>query len=450
MRHRLAGLAVCFAAVACLAPIAVGEESEEPESTEEFRNPLEGVLEETVEGYLSEHRLVGGPTDVETDLDTAFPKTDAEFPGLIPRSWFKFKEDLYEKHGIKLAVSYQALFQKASDVLTPGLGTDTAAGGWFLFEVKWEAINRGEDYEGSLVFDIDYRHTLGGNANPALFGTFAVGSLWPTDIAFFEWDPTFAIFYWDQWFKKDVFNLRVGKQLAANTYDFFRFKDARVSFSATPFSAHTSIPAPAFGQAVFFKWWPVEESFLYVVGTLNDMNGDPTRVGFDTFFEKHQFFYGVEIGYFWKRGLGDFDHVHLDIFYADEKDTQLPILPNKAGGGFKLLGSKQWDRLVGFGSYTYNTAEGGGLGTTFGRHTLTAGVATLKPWGIRGEVGLGLAWMHPLDNTLRDQYGGELYWRILLTPDLWLTPGFQFIWDPSSNPAEDFVSIAQIKFRLFF
>ena len=102
-----------------MAPIAVGEESEEPESTEEFRNPLEGVLEETVEGYLSEHRLVGGPTDVETDLDTAFPKTDAVFPGLIPRSWFKFKEDLYEKHGIKLAVSYQALFQKASDVLTP-------------------------------------------------------------------------------------------------------------------------------------------------------------------------------------------------------------------------------------------------------------------------------------------------------------------------------------------
>ena len=58
--------------------------------------------------------------------------------------------------------------------------------------------------------------------------------------------------------------------------------------------------------------------------------------------------------------------------------------------------------------------------------------------------------MHAVDNQLRDQYGGELYWKILFTPDFWLTPGVQFIWDPSLNPDEDFVAIAQIKFRLFF
>jgi len=106
------------------------------------------------------------------------------------------------------------------------------------------------------------------------------------------------------------------------------------------------------------------------------------------------------------------------------------------------------ERNLGFASYTYNTAEGGGLGATFARHTVTAGGARLKPLGVRGEVGLGTAWMSPLDDTLSDQYGGEVYWKILLSPDLWVTPGFQFIFDPAFDPQEDFVGIAQLKLRL--
>jgi carbohydrate-selective porin OprB len=115
-----------------------------------------------------------------------------------------------------------------------------------------------------------------------------------------------------------------------------------------------------------------------------------------------------------------------------------------------VLGSKQWGRLVGFGSYTYNTAEGGGFGATFGRHTATAGVGFLKPAGVRGEIGFGAIWMHPLNGELRDQYGAEIYWKLLFTPSLWVTPGVQFIVDPSLNPGTDFVTIGHIKFRLFF
>jgi carbohydrate-selective porin OprB len=57
--------------------------------------------------------------------------------------------------------------------------------------------------------------------------------------------------------------------------------------------------------------------------------------------------------------------------------------------------------------------------------------------------------MAPINSSLRNQYGGELYWKLLLTPDLWITPGLQFIVDPSLNPQEDFVAIAQLKLRLF-
>ena len=53
------------------------------------------------------------------------------------------------------------------------------------------------------------------------------------------------------------------------------------------------------------------------------------------------------------------------------------------------------------------------------------------------------------DGPVRNQYGLEAYWRILLSPHIWITPGVQLIWDPSFNPMTDFLAIPQIKFRLF-
>jgi len=422
------------------------------------QDPQEEQEEQRIGGYPIERgRLVGGPTDVATDLMLSFPTRDSIFPSLFPSQWFSFKEDLYDKIGVKLSASYQSLYQNGSDDLGL-LDADYAWGGWLLFEAKWNAVRTGEDYEGGLTATIDWRHAIGGGAVPSVYGPFGVGSLWLTDIGFDEWDPALPVFYWEQWLKKDVFVLRVGKQLASQTYDFFRFKDSRTSFTATPFTLHNSIPTPGFGQAISFEWWPRKNSELYVQGTVNDMNGAVDDFGLDTFWQDRQYFYGLEIGYFWKRNFpADFDHVHLDVFYADERaEPTVPGFPNKAGGGFKVLGSKQRRRLVGFGSYTFNTAEGGGFSVTFARHTVTAGLAVLKPAGIRGEVGVGISWMGALEDVslptgdLRDQTGGEVYWKLLLTPDFWITPGLQFIWNPAFNQGTDFVAVPQLKFRLFF
>ena len=404
-------------------------------------------------GYPPEPRQAGTPTGVDQDLRDSFPQQDSVIPQLMPQHLPDFKKMLNEKYGLKLGLNYQTLAQYASDTLT---GNDTALGGWLQLESKWTPLRRGKDYEGSLVVVGDGRWTLGDNSNPGFFGQVDVGSVYGTNLEFFLWDFSAVNLYWEQWLDKDRFVMRLGKQIAGQTYDFFRFKDARTSFTADPFALHASIPAPGPGQGGSFEWWPREGSEFYVVGTLNDMNGSAERMGFDTFFEKRQFFYGAEVGYFWRRSPGDFDHVHFDLFYADEKDTQAPGLPNEAGWGFKLLGSKQWGRIVGFGSYTYNTAEGGGIAATLGRHTVTAGGAFLKPLGIRGELGLGFVWMDPVSDPLlgtpnpRDQYGLETYWKILLTPDLWVTPGVHFIVNPSRNFSTDFVAIPQIKFRLFF
>ena len=206
------------------------------------------------------------------------------------------------------------------------------------------------------------------------------------------------------------------------------------------------------------KWWPIEDSEVYITGVLNDANGNPDdgTLGMDwDSFTKGEYFYALEIGNIWRRDNGEFNRLFLDIFYNDERSTRDPALPNKAGGGFKLMGSMQQGRWVEFASYTYNTAEGGGTSITLGRQTVTAGAAYLDPFGIQGEVGTGLILFEPLRDLvpgmeLRNQTGFEAYWKVLLTPNLWITPGFQYLWNPSLNPTADRVFIPHIKFRVAY
>jgi hypothetical protein len=164
----------------------------------------------------------------------------------------------------------------------------------------------------------------------------------------------------------------------------------------------------------------------------------------------------TEIGYRWRRPNSEFDHLHLDLFYADKRSTRSPdIAPNKAGGGFRVYGEKQLGKLVGIGGYTYNTANGGGISTTFSQQALTAGAAYLNPLNVRGEIGAGFIWSRPFNNILpgsgqRDQQGFETYWRLLLTPNMTVTPGIQFIFNPSFNPTVDHMTVPSIKFRVVF
>ncbi|MGD8887020.1 MAG: hypothetical protein PVF53_01305 [Desulfobacterales bacterium] len=74
----------------------------------DVEEPSEGNFEGT-KGYGDEGRRIGTPTDVERDLDFSFPKRDYVLPRILPRKWFQWKEDLYEKYGVKLGISYQSL-----------------------------------------------------------------------------------------------------------------------------------------------------------------------------------------------------------------------------------------------------------------------------------------------------------------------------------------------------
>jgi hypothetical protein len=414
-------------------------------------------------------QVLPNPTDPNKDPDQGEPEADPPprrqepprvlFPEFRP-PWSAGLADLrkraLEDYGLTFGASYQQLFQQAS-VTAPGALYNTALGGWAAASVTWAAIDRGGSYEGTLVLRGAWRDSIGNNAVPAQFGVRDLGSIW-SNYEFTSWDGHFRVedLFWEQKLG-DSFSFRVGNQIPTSIYNFFRFKDARTSFTSSPLAFNETIPYPTFGMGTSFRWNPVSsDPGMYVVGTLNDMNGDPAALGLDwSTFSLGQYFYGLEIGKNWLRNNGEFDHFHVDVFWASERSTRSPFTsPNKAGGGFKVHGEKQFDRLVTFANYTYNTAQGGGISATLSGQTAVAGLAYLRPFGVQGEIAIAGMWSQLLPDLVppglnrTNQYGMETYWNIGVTSNSTVAPGVQLIFDPVLNPKVNFVVVPSIKFRV--
>jgi len=403
------------------------------------------------------------PTDPLVQVQQGFAQPGAIFPEFtLPgrAAYEAWREDLLQRHNLRFAFSGQMLSQYAT-ATTPVAEEDVATGGIATLELIWSPHDRGGPTESSLVLRYGWRGNVFENAqNPASFGLINLGANW-SNYEFTNWQGGFKVedLFLQQWFLDRRANFRIGNVGPQAVLNFSRFKDARVSFTASPYAFNDTIPWPTFGFGASMRVEPNADSGLYMVGSINDMNGDPAALGLDwsTAFDEGQFFYGFEIGNFWRRGPGDFDHLHLMVFWADERITRnADLLPNESGWGLRIYGEKQVGQWVGFGGYTYNTAEGGGISTTTNAHVATAGLAYLNPLNIRGEAALGLMYAKPIDDIFaplveeRDQYGAEIYWRLQVTPNLVITPGAQLIVNPAFNRDDDFIAVPHLKFSATF
>ncbi len=365
----------------------------------------------------------------------------------------EFKKQLYDKYGLSYVISYQQLAQYATETL-PHVTDDLAIGGWFGTSLTWTPVDRGGPYEGSLVVSGGWRGPVGGDTWPAPFGPAYLGSSW-SSYTFTSWNDQYRLenLFWDQKIGGDL-TLRFGNQAPQAVLNTFRFKNGATQFTASPLEFAEAIPYPTFGPGFSFRWRPSALPGFYINGNVNSMNGNPGVANF-TWDDIHadQLFMGLEVGKQWRRDNDEYDQLSLLVFHAGTRNILNPQGPNEAGGGFKILGEKQWGRLVGFANYTYNTARGGGISTTFSDNTAVAGLAYLRPFGIRGEIAAAGMWTQPFKNIFpgsgqREQYGVEAYWNMALTDDSTLTPGIQLIENPSFNPGVDFLVIPSLKFRL--
>jgi hypothetical protein len=102
-----------------------------------------------------------------------------------------FRKLLYDQYGLTYAFSCQQLSQYATQTL-PRVTQDWAVGGWAAAGVTWTPLDRGGDYEGSLVVRGGWRGPPGRNPWPAPFGPAFLGSAWSI-YEFTSWNANFKI-----------------------------------------------------------------------------------------------------------------------------------------------------------------------------------------------------------------------------------------------------------------
>ena len=152
-----------------------------------------------------------------------------------------FRQHLYDQYGLTYALSYQELTQYATQT-APGVQQDWAVGGWSAAGITWTPLDRGGDYQGSLVVRGGWRGPIGNNPWPAPFGPANLGLAWST-YEFTSWKSRIEIedLFWEQHIGPD-FSFRIGNQGPQTTINTFRFKDARTSFTASPLAFSETIP----------------------------------------------------------------------------------------------------------------------------------------------------------------------------------------------------------------
>ena len=82
----------------------------------------------------------------------------------------------------------------------------------------------------------------------------------------------------------------------------------------------------------------------------------------------------------------------------------------------------------------------------FMNRTVTVGF--IKRFHRRDLMRLGFNWGDPSDDTLRDQYSTELFYRLQFSQNLALTPSLQLLIDPALNLDEDQIWVFGLRARL--
>jgi porin len=187
----------------------------------------------------------------------------------------------------------------------------------------------------------------------------------------------------------------------------------------------------------------------YVIGSLVDANSDPTEPleGFDTFFDKNEYFSHIEIGWTTSRERAYLDNIHLTLWHADElKSTAVPSGWGAVFSFARFIG----DRFLPFLRAGY--ADDGG---SLLQKSVSAGLG-YQPSPSKNApgnlLGFGANWGQPnkavFGPGLDDQYAFELFYRLQVTRELAITPDVQLLINPALNPTENSIFVFGLRGRL--
>lgn len=383
----------------------------------------------------------------------------------LPR-WFAMKKRFEDRTGISFGGSYGVLVQGFSQ---SRFAEDIAFGHKFTFNASAALANKGKP--NALTFDmvIEDRRPLGTDFAPLQAG-FLAGSGVPTAATWGNFDLGITQAYIRQTTANGRFQYTIGKIFAPNFVNAYPFFDDNRQFLSLAFSTSPTIAVPLRGAGFVVAAYPGAGN-LYVKGGMFTANSDDTGWTVGDFFGRDEHFYFVEVGQtsfarrfmpIHARGPMDRNNMHVTVWYRDGLIPR-PDRPTD------IIDPRRRDESAYGVAFNINQMAGdslmwflrGGVGRGgFAKANITGGIGIRPKRATSDLFGIGLGWSDPEDFGLPEaipilreppsQWTSEVFYRLHITPNLALTPVFQFLVNPSLDPDSNTLSVFSVRTRIAF
>jgi porin len=342
------------------------------------------------------------------------------------------KDRLRSRYGLSLGVDYNVLAQQISE--SPG--ESAGVGGVSRAYGRWNLVGRDRGTDaGSLVFKVEYRHSIGTEAPPnnVLSTAGVAGVSGPT---FSSAGGLLTNLFWTQAFADNRFAFNAGVVDPSDYVDVYALANPWTDFNNLAFSTSPTIQVPKQGLGAAARW--SLSSQLYVLAGFADANSDPHHPeDFVSSFAEGEYFKHIEFGLAGSYATRMTRNVHVLLWQVDDRKEASV----EGGGGATFSWSTELDSgLVPFlrGGYS----DSGGILVD---RSISAGIGYKLP-GRDNFFGFGANWGRAPDLE-RNQYQLETYYRTSITRGVSVVPAAQYILNPAHEPEVSDLWLLAIRLR---
>lgn len=424
---------ICACVIAILTmTFAQDAQAQDIEFSLSTENPLEGQT-----SIYPDIPQFGGPSSVGGQLaEDATVAPEFRWQGLqdVFQPWYQLKEQANTRRGLQFNLDESMFYQ----VATSSSGESHAASGLVRVYGQWEPFSCAcRDHRGMLVFKAEDRHKIGTPIAPFDLG-FQAGSAVPTGTFFSDFSFSVTNLFWKQYFFDQRLAIIAGRIDVTDFVDVYAMINPLTHFINLAFSTNPTIAVPNQGLGVAAGGMLTEH--LYMQAGFSDANGQPTQAGFNTFFNDSEYFSYLEFGATTSQDRLYVDNIHATLWHSDSREAT--GTPEGHGVTFTV---QQFfcDKWLPFFRFGYADGDASLMQTTF---STGLGYALEN----RDVMGIAMSWGQPADNSLRDQFTSEFFYRFQLTQFLAITPDIQLIVDPAHNPSTDVLAMFGLRVRAAF
>lgn len=323
------------------------------------------------------------------------------------------KNEMREKIGLEWALAYTAIGQMTSG----GIKNNAAAEGTLNFFALWKFIRDANEIDAlGMGFQFEQRRNYTGETFTEM--TADLGTLWsPNDSTSDDYCQIKQLWFGHRLAEGKITYV-IGKLDPGGYIDKNRFAGSgNTQYFAQPFATNPARAFPSNGLGATIRIAPVD--WVHFDAVVSDGDADSNHDPFST----------------WEGNL-----------FAGGEVVFSPTIDGLGQGNYRLL---LWNRDSEGGDSTgYALNIDQNLGESFGvflryggndgdlrpiKHLVAAGLSFLTPFNRPDDqAGVAIAWTHPTDDDLRDEYSGEAYYRIRLTEGIEFSLGAQLIVHPSA------------------